>query len=105
MPKLVQSYEFIVHRTKTLHPIPYTLSPRQGFTLIELLVVIAIIAVLAIMGFAAFRGFTGRANDDRRLADLKAISGALEANTGIIPGTSGYVPLAASQFASGIIPQ
>ena len=74
----------------------------QGFTLIELLVVISIIAVLAIMGFAAFRGFTGRGNDARRNADLKAIGDALEANRNA--GAGSYVVLADSMFANGKIP-
>lgn len=75
-------------------------SKRSGFTLIELLVVIAIIAVLAVMGFAAYRGFTGRGNDDRRAADIKAIGDALEANK----TSTGYQVLVGNQFASGSIP-
>ena len=61
-----------------------------GFTLIELLVVVAIIAVLAIMGFAAFGGLTGKGNDARRLADIKAIASALEVARAKIPGASVY---------------
>src|SRR5436190_4230306 len=84
--------------------LPKIENSRKGFTLIELLVVIVIISVLAIMGFAAFRGFTGKGNDARRQADLKAISGALEANKGSVAGTTGYAALANNQFASGAIP-
>ena len=80
--------------------LPNTTKQTKGFTLIELLVVIAIIAVLAIMGFAAFRGFTTRGNDARRQADLKSIGDALEANK----ISTGYLPLATSQFASGTVP-
>lgn len=85
---------------KTLLPKNTT---RQGFTLIELLVVIAIIAVLAVMGFAAFRGFTGRGNDARRAADIKAIGDALESARAGAQATN-YLALATSQFASGAIP-
>lgn len=78
-----------------------TLLPKtsKGFTLIELLVVIAILAILAVIGFAAFRGFTGRGNDARRSADLKAVGDALETAKGTY-----YVALATNQFASGSIP-
>src|SRR5437870_4607911 len=73
----------------------------SGFTLIELLVVIAIIAVLAIMGFAAFRGFTGKGNDARREADIKAIGDAIEGAKG---ADYGMITLLGSNFASGAIP-
>ena len=81
--------------------LPQTKSNLQGFTLIELLVVIAIIAVLAVMGFAAFSGLTGRGNDDRRFADMKAFADAMEVKR----GTGGvYVTVVATDFATGTFP-
>ncbi len=75
---------------------------KKGFTLIELLVVIAIIAVLAIMGFAAFSGLTGRGNDDRRLADMKAYADAMEVRRGT---SSNYTSISATDFSSGEFPR
>ena len=75
---------------------------HKGFTLIELLVVIAIIAVLAVMGFAAFSGLTGRGNDDRRRADLKAIADALEVRKGT---NTSYQTIFGTDFAAGVPPQ
>lgn len=51
------------------------------------------------MGFAAYRGFTGKGNDARRNADIKAIADALENNRGTT-----YAVLADNQFANGKIP-
>ena len=74
---------------------------KSGFTLIELLVVIAIIAVLAVMGFAAFGGLTGRGNDSRRKADIKAFADAMEVKR----GTGGvYVTVAVTDLAAGAFP-
>lgn len=78
-----------------------TLKNPLGFTLIELLVVIAIIAVLAVMGFAAFSGLTGRGNDDRRRADMKAFADAMEVKRGT---GAVYVTVAATDFATGTFP-
>jgi len=75
-----------------------------GFTLIELLVVVAIIAVLAIMGFAAFGGLTGKGNDGRRVADIKAIADSLEVARAKISGASVYSPIDTTFFAGGIMP-
>ena len=78
---------------------------KKGFTLIELLVVIAIIAVLAVIGFAAFRGLTGRGNDARIRADLKAIADAYEVRRSV-PGVANYggLALAVDDFSGGILP-
>ena len=73
---------------------------HSGFTLIELLVVISIIAVLAIMGFAAFRGFTGRGNDGKRTADIRAIANVLETNK----TPTGYQLIKASHFVANALP-
>ncbi len=81
--------------------LPKSINNPQGFTLIELLVVVAIIAVLAVMGFAAFSGLTGRGNDDRRKADIKAISDAMEVVRG---NYSAYQYLTVNAFAGGVVP-
>ena len=81
------------------------LNNLKGFTLIELLVVIAIIAVLAVIGFAAFRGLTGRGNNARIQADLKAIADAYEVRRSA-PGIANYggLALAVDDFSGGILP-
>lgn len=81
--------------------LPNTKYNSRGFTLIELLVVIAIIAVLALMGFAAFGGLTGRGNDDRRAADMKAFADAMEVKRA---NGSVYVTVAGTDFATGNFP-
>ncbi len=81
--------------------LPKTTTNSSGFTLIELLVVIAILAVLAVMGFAAFGGLTGRGNDSRRMADMKAFADAMEVKKGT---GSAYVTVVATDFASGNFP-
>jgi prepilin-type N-terminal cleavage/methylation domain-containing protein len=75
---------------------------HQGFTLIELLVVIAIIAILAVISFAAFSGLTGRGNDSRRQADIKALADAIEVKRGV---GSVYVAPAVTDFSGGTVPQ
>jgi len=77
---------------------------RQGFTLIELLVVIAIIAVLAVMGFAAFGGLTGKGNDDRRAADMKADADAMEVVRSRT-NANVYSAPALTDFAGGAAPK
>lgn len=84
--------------------LPKTKYNTSGFTLIELLVVIAIIAVLAVMGFAVFNGLTGRGNDARRSADVKAIADAYETKRTSTMADYGGLVLAATDFATGIIP-
>lgn len=52
---------------------------NQGFTLIELLIVITIVAILATVTFVALNPtvLTGKANDTKRLSDLKNVNDAL----------------------------
>lgn len=53
-------------------------SNRKGFTLIELLVVIAIIALLSTLAVVALGSTRKKANDAKRLTDIKQIQTALE---------------------------
>ncbi|MBU2612946.1 type II secretion system GspH family protein [Patescibacteria group bacterium] len=52
---------------------------RKGFTLIELLVVIAIIGLIATLAVASFGSARQKANDAKRVADVRAIISALAA--------------------------
>lgn len=73
---------------------------RQGFTLIELLVVIAIIGLLSTLAVVALGSARQKANDSKRLSDIKQIQTALElyytdnnaypAGSGISLGTDAY---------------
>ncbi len=51
---------------------------KKGFTLIELLVVIAIIGLLSTLAVVALSKARKKANDARRLSDVKQIQTALE---------------------------
>ncbi len=75
----------------------------QGFTLIELLIVVTIIAVLSAIGYAVYAnlGLQPKARNNRRRADIDAISKALEVNK--VP-EGNYVVLAGGQFSNGTIP-
>ncbi|RJP46335.1 MAG: type II secretion system protein [Armatimonadetes bacterium] len=74
----------------------------KGFTLVELLVAITIVAVLSVVGAAIFGGVQQRARDTRRTQDLDAIAAALESKRET--GTVYYTALAATDFASSIVP-
>src|SRR5476651_1471975 len=50
----------------------------HGFTLIELLIVVALLGLLLTAGFASYIASQQRANDARRVSDLKAIQNAEE---------------------------
>ena len=52
--------------------------PHKGFTLIELLVVIAIIGVLSSVVLASLNTARSRANDAKRVSDLRQLVTALE---------------------------
>lgn len=78
--------------------------PERGFTLVELLVVVAIIAILAVMGFAVFSGLTGRGNDAKRNADMKAFADAMEIKRANNTDPSVYITVVATDFAGGTFP-
>ncbi|MCI0479401.1 type II secretion system GspH family protein [Candidatus Uhrbacteria bacterium] len=55
------------------------MTQRKGFTLIELLVVVAIIGLLATLAVVAFGSARTKANDAKRVADVRTIISALAA--------------------------
>lgn len=54
------------------------MTKKQGFTFIELLVVIAIIGLLSILSVVALGNARKKANDAKRLSDIRQIQTALE---------------------------
>lgn len=55
------------------------MSQRKGFTLIELLVVVAIIGLLATLAVVAFGSARTKANDSKRVADVRSLVAAFAA--------------------------
>ena len=55
------------------------MTQRKGFTLIELLVVIAIIGLLATLAVVSFGSARQKANDAKRVADVRSVITALAA--------------------------
>ena len=84
---------------------------KQGFTLIELLVVIAIIGLLSTLAVVALGSARKKANDSKRLSDIKQVQTALElyytdnnsypvAGTSVDLGSASYTCLNSSGFAA-----
>lgn len=80
--------------------LPKSINNPKGFTLIELLVVISIIAILSIIGLVLYSGIQAKARNATRRADIDSIAKALELNK----TSTGYISLATTQFANGVIP-
>lgn len=74
---------------------------QAGFTIVELLIVIVVIGILAAITVVAYNGIQDRANDSRRISDVKSIIKALE----LYKVKQGYYPAALSmpsdQYAGG----
>ncbi|MBI2436674.1 MAG: prepilin-type N-terminal cleavage/methylation domain-containing protein [Candidatus Magasanikbacteria bacterium] len=88
---------------------------KRGFTLIELLVVIAIIGLLSTLAVVALGSARQKANDSKRLSDIKQIQTALElyytdnnaypAGTAIDLGSTDYACLnSATGFTTAACP-
>lgn len=83
---------------------------KKGFTLIELLVVIAIIGLLSTLAVVALGSARQKANDSKRLSDIKQVQTALElyytdnneypAGTAIDLGDTNYACLNSEGFAA-----
>lgn len=69
---------------------------RTGFSLVELLIVVAILSILTATGFYNFRLAEHRAKNSRAMADLKAVSTALEMyrldSRSFPPDIEGFIP-------------
>lgn len=83
---------------------------KKGFTLIELLVVVAIIGLLSTLSVVALGSARKKANDSKRLLDIKQVQTALElyytdknsypTSTAGTLGTGSYVCLGENGFAA-----
>ena len=63
----------------------------KGFTIVELLIVIVIIGILAAIVIVAYNGVSARANDTKRITDMKNVKTAIEsyyAENGSLPNTN-----------------
>lgn len=75
------------------------ISRKSGFTIVELLIVIVIIGILAALVIVAYNGIQARANDSKRITDMRNMKTAIQAyyiDNGTYPptnfqGLSGYL--------------